>query len=525
VSDITSRIAPDARRFILRVAWVFSLVLVAAFMFFSAVLAVSLIERAKSDARSMVSALQQYAIRTMDVSSLVAEDALAIIAAAGGVDMAANDAAAHAAFAARAEKLPLDSVVIAVNAAGQVVLNTQEFPATRVDLSDRAWFHEHAVGGQRRVVGKAISSRVVARKIFTYSEAITTSDGRFTGVLNFGIPSDVVIGPNALPNYGQGVALSILRHDGHLVARNDFPDDLVEARLALPQGYSEVSERTGLMPTLVTGESSVMSYASIPEHGLIAVASIPLTSVLSPLFSMALAGFPLLLLVLAATYYLTRTAVRSFDDLRRAAEVNEVLLREVHHRVKNNLQIISSLLQQQARRSGPEVATHLEEATARVAAIALVHEQVYGNAAPSNVDLSVYLQTLAKNLQTTFGADSVVLDFDMQPLEVTINDAVPLALITTEALSNAFKHAFDNRSGRLSLSLTSDAEHHRLTVSDDGVGMPDEAAPNLGMNLIRALSRQLDATFGMRKENGTVFWLEWTRAEAVSDPLLPASGR
>lgn len=309
---------------------VFGGLLVTTFLALSAILGVSLVERAKSDARSMASALEQYAIRTLEIGELIAEDARSYLLARGQLDALAEDPDAAAYFTALNAKLPAGSAIIFVDRTGKLVLRSDEYPTNPVDLSDRSWFQEVLQQRSGSAVGAAIHSRIIDRKIFVYTEALRGDDGTFLGAVNLGIPADAVIGRNALPNYGADVSLTLFRRDGTIVARNVFPDYLVGRELMLPPEYlapvedAQVSRRPADQRLTVTG------IAPIPDHGLVAVAAIPMDSVVAPLRNTLLAGIPMLLLVLAGTYYALVRLGRQQAALDDSAEQMETVLDSAH---------------------------------------------------------------------------------------------------------------------------------------------------------------------------------------------------
>jgi len=201
-------------------------------------------------------------------------------------------------------------------------------------------------------------------------------------------------------------------------------------------------------------------------------------------------------------------------NLRRTVQEKDVLLREIHHRVKNNLQVISSLLSLQARSmKEPLVRRALEDSRGRVQSMALIHEQLYNSGNLAQVDFAGYLRELSTGLFRSFAADPAQIDLRMELADVTIaiDKAVPCGLIVNELLSNALKYAFpDGRSGwlRLSSSVMPDGTLV-LSISDDGPGIPPEVGlwntPTLGLRLVRMLVRQLDGEVSLNGPPGAEF--------------------
>ena len=229
---------------------------------------------------------------------------------------------------------------------------------------------------------------------------------------------------------------------------------------------------------------------------------------------------------------LVMSIVRDITDRRRAEELiqaslreKEALLREIHHRVKNNLQITSSLLRLQAGAiENPEARQVFAETQQRIRSMALVHEKLYGSTNLSQIDFADYIRTLGDLLFQSFAADPSRIRLTVVGGEVllSIDTAVPCGLIVNELLLNALKHAFpDGGRGEIVVELADSGDGWcRMAVRDDGVGLPDdtarEGAGTLGLQLVRGLVAQLDGqlmveygrggagfSVNFRKERGT----------------------
>jgi len=196
-------------------------------------------------------------------------------------------------------------------------------------------------------------------------------------------------------------------------------------------------------------------------------------------------------------------------QLRESLAEKELLLREVHHRVKNNMQVISSLLAMQSS-GDPEVRQRLEESQNRIRTIALIHEQLYQSTELAQIDTRSYLNVLATHLLQSFGkADSVRLEFDVEPMGLDLDQSLACGLIVNELLTNSLKYAFpDDRRGTIRLVLKNLADGSRLLeVADDGRGVtpPDPTAParkTLGTSLVAKLARQLRGEVEIEGSNG-----------------------
>ena len=197
------------------------------------------------------------------------------------------------------------------------------------------------------------------------------------------------------------------------------------------------------------------------------------------------------------------TAERKVEQLVKAQLAEkQTLLQEIHHRVKNNLQVISGLLSfQQQRATEPEVVAQFQQSRNRVAAIALVHERLYQSTNLNEIDFGDYVRDLTGHIQQSFGADAAKVQIVVTGggFSVDVDQAVPCALILNELVSNAMKHAFPGeRRGTIRVELSEDAAKGILTmcVSDDGAGLPVEAdrgnLDSLGLRLVHRLADQLE---------------------------------
>jgi PAS domain S-box-containing protein len=202
--------------------------------------------------------------------------------------------------------------------------------------------------------------------------------------------------------------------------------------------------------------------------------------------------------------------------LQASLREKEVLLREIHHRVKNNLQIISSLLNLQAGQFRDEQALEMFRDTQhRVRSMALIHEHLYRSGTLSRIDMAKYLQALASHLFHAYGAGArrIRLAMTADPIPLSVDVAVPCGLIATELLTNALKYAYtQGQDGEIRVALHDGPDHRvMLTVADDGVGLPDaldlRATPTLGLQLVTTLTEQLGATLEVERGRGTAFTL------------------
>ena len=198
-------------------------------------------------------------------------------------------------------------------------------------------------------------------------------------------------------------------------------------------------------------------------------------------------------------------------ELRKSLREKEALLQEIHHRVKNNLQVISSLLNLPSESSkDPETLQMLKESQDRVRSMALIHEKLYQSQDLEKVEFGSYVRDLTNHLMHSYGTESagIRLTATADDISLSIDKAVPCGLIINELVSNALKHAFpDGRDGEIIVALQLGADQHlTLSVADDGVGLPSDASldrpETLGLQLIRVLTDQMDGAVRIRSGEG-----------------------
>jgi PAS domain S-box-containing protein len=208
---------------------------------------------------------------------------------------------------------------------------------------------------------------------------------------------------------------------------------------------------------------------------------------------------------------------RVAEVLRRAVDEKEVLLKEVHHRVKNNLQIISSLLSLQADAlNDPRDHALFKESEGRVRSMALIHERLYKSADLARVDFRDYVDSLVTSLFLSYQRPGVTPVLEVCEVHLPLDTAIPCGLIINELVSNALKHAFPgNRSGRVTVGMREMGDGVlQLDIRDDGIGLHEDIDPDtsktLGLNLVSILTRQLQGTLNVERNGGTCFSISFT---------------
>ncbi len=229
-----------------------------------------------------------------------------------------------------------------------------------------------------------------------------------------------------------------------------------------------------------------------------------------------------------------RGVLQDITERKKAQEtlerINKIRTKEIHHRIKNNLQVISSLLDLQAEKFEEEkVKEAFREGQSRVISMSLLHEELYKGEGTDTLDFSLYLQKLTENLFSTYNlfSKNVRLSMDLEDNSfLDMDTAVPLGIIVNELISNSLKHAFtEDQQGEIGIRLCRDEEMNdkiqksifNLTISDNGKGIPDnlelENTESLGLQLVGILVDQLDGEFELRRNNGTEFTIRFTVTE------------
>ena len=395
------------------------------------------------------------------------------------------------------------------------------------------------------VVSGMMASRITHRNVVLGLLPLHSDAGRFEGALNVAIEAswlNNVLNGSPLPS---GSVMAIFDRDRNLIAATNA--DIARAIFARPPSQSSApSLRTA---TDKSGMSWVYATADLLGPNICVGFAIPETTLYGQAYLHAMVDILLPIVMILLTWaaiwivtdrqmtrwiiYLRRVSAvyrsghyalrpslegapreiqilgdamaqmaQSIDSrdrsLREAVAQKTLLINEIHHRVKNNLQVVMSLLSLQSKRLKDEAAREaLRDTRSRINALALVHRTLYEVNVPDTVDVKRLLEQLAEQTSEAFGGESrnVQVITDVAPCRVPGDVAVPLSLFAVEAMTNAFKHAFpDRRGGTLRLVLEPvDDDRLRLAVEDDGVGYchDTDMQSNLGARLIKTFGEQL----------------------------------
>ncbi|ACU60927.1 signal transduction histidine kinase [Chitinophaga pinensis DSM 2588] len=247
-----------------------------------------------------------------------------------------------------------------------------------------------------------------------------------------------------------------------------------------------------------------------------------------------LGGIALLLIIVGLLYNQYRIkrkasqeALARNEALQQLVEEKEWLLREVHHRVKNNLQTIVSLLESQSAYLQNEALLAIQESQNRIYAMSLIHQKLYHDENVSSVNMGVYLPELVQYLRLSYNVkNNVLFNVQVHDVELDVSQAIPLGLIVNEAVTNAIKYAFPvpQTGNSISISLLADDERAKLTITDNGVGIPGDILQGnvrgLGLKLICGLANDIEGELLLKNNGGASVTISFE----ISQPLHSVAG-
>jgi PAS domain S-box-containing protein len=206
--------------------------------------------------------------------------------------------------------------------------------------------------------------------------------------------------------------------------------------------------------------------------------------------------------------------------LKKSLEEKDLLIKEIHHRVKNNLMVISSLLSLQSRYIKDKEARGLfRESQNRARSMALIHERLYRSDDLKRIEFGDYILSLSKELFHLYAADGhIELKIDVDDIYLDINTSIPLGLIVNEIVTNSLKHAFpDGRMGKIRVDFHKTDEYYEFKVNDNGIGFPEdldfENTDSLGLQMVTSLTRQIEGNIELDRSHGTVFKISFKESE------------
>jgi two-component sensor histidine kinase len=439
-----------------------------------------------------------------------ARQALRRIDSAVGDDLSEVPGGAVGDLSEAVQSLPGNVKTYVVDAAGETKLSTDP-NVQPINITDRPYFSELAAG-KEEYISELLISRLNGAQIFVISRRLER-DGVFQGAAIISIDAIVMAEIWSSVDLVPASTVSLIRDDGRLVARFPMlegPMDVSNTPLftrylpEAPQGsFEATSQRDGV--------ARIVGYQRVQGAPLVAAASLDRNAAFAPfwrntwttllLAAPAMAGLGIVSIWIAQL--LVRDANRR-QALAKALATNQMLFREIHHRVKNNLQAINSLVRMQPI---PDAAK--QDMGRRIAAMVAVHEHIYRSDQYLEVDAAQYIPNIVESLGKSYGRE-IEIDYEVQTLVIDRDHAMPLGLIVNEVISNALKYAFpEGYAARLHVELEKLPDGKgRLVISDNGIGFdPETAVKGMGSRLISGLAAQLLGTYEYTLDNGTAFIL------------------
>ncbi|WP_049976465.1 sensor histidine kinase [Azospirillum sp. B506] len=518
------------------------------------------VDGAQERARAAVRVLAEHAARLFDAADLLVEYAAQETAGRAWDEVAGSHALWDRLNAQRA-RLPFLDAVWLNDATGLLRLTTTAFPAPYSDASDREIFQFHLRNAQQGHppdqphIGPRIIGRVTNKATFLLSRRLSEPDGGFRGI------ASVTIDPSYLSGFYKELDLphepvTILVRAGSLDVLVREPDGSAEptplsdtARRAIqaqPDGGVARDETTivahrrvdswpvhvvvrlDLAPVLASWQRVIAPYAGLAAAAAMALAALSVFG-----FRQAGAARQVRRELERRVRERTASLERTIGERDAVLAQKDLLMREANHRIKNSLQVVSSLMSLQGQAIGdPQLSEHLQEAGRRVQAIADIHRLLYRVDDVHFIPFHDYLTELCRELERSARSEggNWRLELVVEPVEVPTDHAVQLGLLANELVMNAIKHAYRPLAGAVATTLTGsregqgaiaeaaagtgpgaanvifvalrrDGDTLRLIVGDRGVGLPPDfdwrRSRSLGMRLIHTLSRQLNAVLAV----------------------------
>ena len=408
--------------------------------------------------------------------------------------------------------LPDAAETYVIDASANTVFSTVP-NATQVSVADREYFTALREGADSYVSG-LLASRLTGDHLFVFSRRVERN-GEFAGAIMISFSGSLLVELADTLDLPEGSTISLVRTDGQLMARSpptSGPVDLSTHPLfttylpASPVGtYPSESSPVDGVPRLV----SYRRIDGTPIVALAAVASDPgWLSLRNAVLTVLLIVSPVLIGLFIGCWWIVRLLRHGAErnrQLQESVDLNTMLLREIHHRVKNNLASIQTLVRMQ-----DIPAEAKRDLDSRFAAMAAMHEHIYKHDRFEDINAAEFIPAVTNKVLEAYGS-AAIAQYDIEEIAVDRDHATPLALLLSELATNSCKYAFaDGRKGEIAVSLHLTPEGKaRLVFRDNGVGMADSAPSNsMGMRILRGAINQMGGSYDFSSDNGVVFTAE-----------------
>jgi len=295
----------------------------------------------------------------------------------------------------------------------------------------------------------------------------------------------------------------------HFVASKDISDSLVNVTKTRQLQQLEVEYETAKKEDSLRQQAQ--NIALLQQRNNLQQSNLKQTNLIK---NISIIGTLLILIILILLFYQFRKNQKSNkiilqtnEALKNMLAEKEWWLKEVHHRVKNNLHTIICLLESQAMYLEKDALQAIEKSQHRIYAMSMIHQKLYQNEDVKSIDMSVYLHEFIQYLKDSFDVDGIEFITKVEPIQLNLTQAVPVGLIINEVVTNSIKYAFTDRVGaRIFVSMNETAGIVNLTIADNGKGFipnPEAETKSLGMQLIKGLSKEIRGSLSIAGDNGT----------------------
>jgi len=385
--------------------------------------------------------------------------------------------------------------------------------ANQVSVADREYFSALRDGAPF-YISPLLKSRITDDIIFVFSKRVTRN-GQFAGAIMISFSESLLADLLDTLDLPEGSTVSFVRDDGQLMARSPSTGegvDLSDGALFTTYLPKADNGTYGSIASPVDGISRIVSYRRVPNSPIIAIASVasgPSWQTLrAATWTLLLIVSPILVGLIIGCWWivkLLRDGAERNQQLQDSVDLNTMLFREIHHRVKNNLASIQALVRMQ---DIPQEAKR--DLESRFAAMAAMHEHIYKHDRYEDINAADFIPAVMGKVLEAYGA-SVATRYELDNVAVDRDHATPLALLLSELATNSCKYAFStDRPAEITVTLRfGDAGKARLIFRDNGIGLP-AAMPNnsMGIRIVRGAVNQMGGTYEFKSDNGAVFLAE-----------------
>jgi two-component sensor histidine kinase len=422
--------------------------------------------------------------------------------------------------------LPYVRALFVIGPDGFITQDSDHPNTPHVSLADRDYFIAHATNPNLGLhISRPLISRSAGVWFVSLSRRLTKPDGSFGGIVV------AAVEPRYFEHFYQNLQLeagdiiALFARDGVLIARHPYQDDAVGKRFATVRLFQRdlPANPNGTYRTasFIDGVHRMVSYRSVEGLPLVVVVGLGEDALLAGWRRNALTTAITTIAVVVLVLVVTRLAVQWHQEvisltsslrqqyhqiMTREAE-KEVLLREVHHRVKNNLQAMWGMIQvERSRLKDQEARDRLALVADRISVLGRIHQQLYTSGNFAEVNMGEHIDELCRNLAEASGRRDLTIEVDVEALRLGLEVALPVGLIVNEIVSNSLRHAFpEGRGGQIRVSLRrQSSERIVLSVSDDGIGVDEgKTEPRgIGLTLVQALADQIEGTISFSADAG-----------------------